>query len=242
MKHMKPFNLNSYEPNDRLDAGGSSDLSGGDPNRRKSRFLRPDFYDIPKEDSIYAKMKEMEDEDKRKPRFLRQVQSRGRETLSGRSTPLDHSSYSEDLPPRSETRTPFGDATATIPNEGQFINRAVPSLKRQNSLRESKVPLYVPNQNISLTANTHYDSSSLQPSSTTTSLMPGNPLDTSINQFTQMNQRSFRRPIHAYTGAKSEGHLRSNNQHANVSLGIIAAAERKKRQSFFSPEEPDSSQ
>ena len=250
MKHMKPFNLNSYEPNDRLDAGGSSDYTA-DPQRRVSRFLRPDFYDIPKEDSIYAKMKEIEDEDKRKPRFLRQVQTRGRETLSGRSTPLDYSSYSEEVP-RSETRTPFGDSS--VANEGQFLNRPILSLKRQNSLRETIIPINVSNQKVSVssTANTHHDTSSLRPSSsatmttsssTTTSnllnSLPGQSMEP-INQFTQTNQRS-RRPVHPYTGAKSDGQLVANS-HANISLNIIAAAERKKRQSCFGAQDPDSSQ
>ena len=246
MKHMKPFNLNSYEPNDRLDAGGSSDYTS-DPQRRKSRFLRPDFYDIPKEDSVYAKMKEIEDEDKRKPRFLRQVQTRGRETLSGRSTPLDYSSYSEEVP-RSETRTPFGDASAT--NEGQFLNRPMLSLKRQNSLRETIIPIHVSNQKVSVssTANTHHDTSSSSSTMTTSSsstasnhlnFLPGQSMDPN-NQFTQTNQRS-RRPVHPYTGAKSDGQLVANS-HANISLNIIAAAERKKRQSCFGAQDPDSSQ
>ena len=46
-----------------------------------------------------------------------------------------------------------------------------------------------------------------------------------------------RRPIHPYVGAKSDGQLL--NKHAHVTLNVIAAAERKKRQSFFHQEEKD---
>ena len=48
------------------------------------------------------------------------------------------------------------------------------------------------------------------------------------------NAQLYRRTIKPYLGAKSEGHLL--NKHANVSLNIIAAAERKKRQSYVGTE------
>ena len=88
-------------------------------------------------------MKELEEEDKKKPRFLRVVQSRARESTSGRSTPLEMGSYSEDRS-RSDTRTPvidYGDSSTPI-SEGQFLNRAL-TLKRQSSLKEPSSRLSV---------------------------------------------------------------------------------------------------
>ena len=113
---MKPFSTNSLDTHDRLE---SPDLSAGetvDRQRRVSRFLRPDFYDIPKEDSIYAKMKELEAEDKKKPRFLRVVQSKGKDIHSGRSTPLDFAS-DRSVSSRTETMSPTEDFT--LHSEGQ---------------------------------------------------------------------------------------------------------------------------
>ena len=218
MKHMKPYSTNSTDVNDRLEA---SDQSGdtADRQRRVSRFLRPDFYDIPKEDSIYAKMKELEDEDKKKPRFLRVVHSRGRDSNSGRSTPLD-SSYSEDRT-RMDTKTPVFDygESPTPSSEGQFLNRAL-SLKRQNSLKEPSSQLSVLNH---VVTDTPYNP---QPSFQPTCLVHD----------PETAQKS-RRPIHPYVGAKSDGQLL--NKHAHVTLNVIAAAERKKRQSFFHQEEKD---
>ena len=227
MKHMKPFSLNSTDTNDRLE---SQDLSvdAGDRQRRVSRFLRPDFYDIPKEDSIYAKMKELEDEDKKKPRFLRVVHSRARDSNSGRTTPLDSTSYSEDRS-RSDTKTPVYDygESSTPTSEGQLLNRAL-SLTRQNSLNESSRRLSVLNNVVS-------DSPSNPQPSLQTSCLVHAPETAPLVQTPQ----KYRRPIYIYGGAKSDGQLL--NKHAHVTLNIIAAAERKKRQSFFPQEVPDSS-
>merc|ERR1711892_945002 len=85
--------LESPEP---LSDGGNGD------KRRVSRFLRPDFYDIPKEDSIYAKMRELEDDDTKNSRHLRV----GRTSKSGRSTPLDYSSYNKEDRSKSDSLTP----------------------------------------------------------------------------------------------------------------------------------------
>ena len=93
--------------------------------------------------------------------------------------------------------------------------------------------MYVPNNLVSVSnSNTHHDPSSLQ-SSTSLIHKPSEAC-----QFTQMNQRDHR-PLHPYTGAKSDGQLL--NKHAAVSLGIIAAADRKKRKSVCQQEVPDSS-
>ena len=214
MKHMKPYATHSSDINDRLESADQASDTG-DRQRRVSRFLRPDFYDIPKEDSIYAKMKELEDEDKKKPRFLRVVHSRGRESNSGRSTPLD-SSFSEDRT-RSEMKTPVYDygESPTPSSEGQFLNRAL-SLKRQNSLKEPSSRLSVLNHIVSDT--------------------PSNP-QPSFHVHDPETAQKTRRPIHPYVGAKSDGQLL--NKHAHVTLNVIAAAERKKRQSFFHQDEPD---
>ena len=224
MKHMKPFSLNSTDNYDRLESTDQS-VDTGDRQRRVSRFLRPDFYEIPKEDSIYAKMKELEEEDKKKPRFLRVVQSRNRESTSGRSTPLEMGSYSEDRS-RSDTRTPvldYGDSSTPI-SEGQFLNRAL-TLKRQSSLKEPSIRLSVANHIVS--------DSPFNPE--TSSLVHSSPEAGSSPLVEKL-----RRQIHPYTGAKSDGQLL--NKHAHVTLNIIAAAERKKRQSFFQQEDSQSSQ
>ena len=217
IKHMKPFSLNSLDNNDRSE---SSDASGelGDRQRRVSRFLRPDFYDIPKENSIYAKMKELEDEDKKKPRFLRIVQSRGKDGNSGRSTPLDLITYSEDRT-RSDTMTPFGDNSS--PNsEGQFLTNA---LICQSDLNEPSSRLCVYN-------NASHFLSSPGPCLQTSTLF--HPPQT--NPFLETSLK-IERPIYPYVAAKSEGQLLY--KHAHVTSNIIAVAERKKRESFFQKDE-----
>uniref|UniRef100_A0A0K2VA38 Protein kinase domain-containing protein n=2 Tax=Lepeophtheirus salmonis TaxID=72036 RepID=A0A0K2VA38_LEPSM len=77
----------------------SNDLTYGeeDRQRRVSRFLRPDFYDTPKEDSIYAKMKELEEEEKRKSRFLKKIQARNASESCDVLSPLSSLSNQDDV-------------------------------------------------------------------------------------------------------------------------------------------------
>ena len=232
MKHMKPFSPNQAEDNSEnssriespepLSEGrGSSSRKSDDRQRRVSRFLRPDFYETPKEDSIYAKMKELEDEDKKKPRFLRVVQQRKAmgESSSGRNTPLDANFQSEDRS-NSGSQTPQPDIMQDMlrdqlspPSEGQLLNRAL-TLKRQTSLREPAVAPTSPRPPLtdhSQAAPLHqHHQHVVQPQP------PPQPVDTA-------SQR-FRRTILPYTGAKSDGQLL--NKHAKVSLNISKKREK----------------
>jgi len=218
MKHMKPFtpsqtNDNSQN-NSRLESPEPISDGGKGDTRRVSRFLRPDFYDIPKEDSVYAKMRELEDDDSKNSRYLRV----GRTSKSGRSTPLDYSSYNKEDRSKSDSLTPQHDKVegATPASEGQFLNRAL-TLTRRNSLKEPTSRLFVANSNDT-------DSSPNQALKTPTFSL----VNYTQNELPVENAQLYRRTIRPYTGAKSEGQLL--NKHANVSLNIIAAAERKKRQ------------
>jgi len=218
MKHMKPFtpsqtNDNSQN-NSRLESPEPVSDGGSGDRRRVSRFLRPDFYDIPKEDSIYAKMRELEDDDTKNSRHLRV----GRTSKSGRSTPLDYSSYNKEDRSKSDSLTPQQEKVegATPASEGQFLNRAL-TLTRRNSLKEPTSRLFVANSNDT-------DSSPNQALKPPTFSL----VNYTQNELPVENAQLYRRTIRPYTGAKSEGQLL--NKHANVSLNIIAAAERKKRQ------------
>ena len=186
-----------------------------------SRFLRPDFYDIPKEDSVYAKMRDWDDDGRN---YLR-ASAGSRSGKSGRSTPLDQA-----LTPQ-YCDTSLEAAAGSTSSEGQFQNRTPLTLTRRNSLREPTSRLY----------NSGFDSgplssNPLSPSPLPLSPNPNNPTSYSRINYTTSelpveNAQLYRRQIRPYTGAKSEGHLQATNQHANVSLNVIAAAERKKRQS-----------
>eukprot|EP00092_Neocalanus_flemingeri_P000854 GFUD01000911.1.p1 GENE.GFUD01000911.1~~GFUD01000911.1.p1 ORF type:complete len:2354 (+),score=554.15 GFUD01000911.1:527-7588(+) len=221
MKHMKPFtpthtNDNSQN-NSRLESPEPISDGGNGDKRRVSRFLRPDFYDIPKEDSVYAKMRELEDDDTKKPRYLR---VHGRTSNSGRSTPLDYSSYNKEDRSKSDSQTPTQETVegAVPASEGQFLNRAL-TLTRRNSLKEPTSRLFVANSNDT-------DSSPNPDLKTPTFSL----VNYTQNELPVENAQLYRRTIRPYTGAKSDGQLLTVNKHANVSLNIIAAAERKKRQ------------
>jgi hypothetical protein len=227
IKHMKPFSSSHANgSNNRLESPEPLN-DGGDRQRRVSRFLRPDFYDIPKEDSIYAKMKELEDEDKKKPRFLRVVHPRTRDSTSGRSTPLDFLSYSEDGI-KTDSPNIQHDLAAPV-SEGQCLPRTfIP--KCPVSSNEPPTQFAV--------ANTINSQSHNQNQCFPTPCIVHSP-ETALPTVKTSIQK-FRRVIYPYTGAKSDGQLL--NKHANVSLNIIAAAERKKRQSYFQQADADPSQ
>jgi len=218
MKHMKPFTPNqtndNSQNNSRLESPEPLSDGGNGDKRRVSRFLRPDFYDIPKEDSIYAKMRELEDDDTKNSRHLRV----GRTSKSGRSTPLDYSSYNKEDRSKSDSLTPQQEKLegAAPASEGQFLNRAL-TLTRRNSLKEPTSRLFVANSNDT-------DSSPNQALKPPTFSL----VNYTQNELPVENAQLYRRTIRPYTGAKSDGQLL--NKHANVSLNIIAAAERKKRQ------------
>ena len=213
--YTKSFNTNN---SNRYDESQIDDGHGG---RRVSRFLRPDFYDIPKEDSVYAKMRDWDDDGRN---YLR-ASAGSRSGKSGRSTPLDQA-----LTPQ-YCDTSLEAAAGSTSSEGQFQNRTPLTLTRRNSLREPTSRLY----------NSGFDSgplssNPLSPSPLPLSPSPNNPTSYSRINYTTSelpveNAQLYRRQIRPYTGAKSEGHLQATNQHANVSLNVIAAAERKKRQS-----------
>ena len=227
MKHMKPFSSShANDSHNRLESPEPTN-EGGEKQRRVSRFLRPDFYDIPKEDSIYAKMKELEDEDKKKPRFLRVVHPRTRDNVSGRSTPLDFPSYSDDGIKTDSTNIQH-DLAAPV-SEGQFLPRTL-ILKSHMSLIEPSTQISVANTISSPPSNPHqcFPTSCLVHSPET------------APPTAETSKQKLRRIIYPYTGAKSDGQLL--NKHAHVSLNIIAAAERKKRQSYFQQADADPSQ
>ena len=224
--HMKPFSPTPTNENSRDQSRLESPeplSEGTDKNRRVSRFLRPDFYETAKEDSIYAKMRELEDDQKKLPRYLR-GSNITRTTKSGRSTPLDYASYNAEERSRSDNVTPRPDSQehgGPPGTEGQFANRAL-TLTRRNSMKE-------PTSRLSL-ANNSQDV--LRPPQSIADASP-NIAPVSSNLPAE-NAQLYRRTIKPYLGAKSEGHLL--NKHANVSLNIIAAAERKKRQSYVGTE------
>ena len=224
--HMKPFSPTPTNENSRDQSRLESPeplSEGTDKNRRVSRFLRPDFYETAKEDSIYAKMRELEDDQKKLPRYLR-GSNITRTTKSGRSTPLDYASYNAEERSRSDTVTPRPDSQehgGPPGTEGQFPNRAL-TLTRRNSMKE-------PTSRLSLANNSQDVLRSPQ------SIADASPNIAPVSaNLPAENAQLYRRTIKPYLGAKSEGHLL--NKHANVSLNIIAAAERKKRQSYVGTE------
>ena len=223
---MKPFSPTPTNENSRDQSRLESPeplSEGTDKNRRVSRFLRPDFYETAKEDSIYAKMRELEDDQKKLPRYLR-GSNITRTTKSGRSTPLDYASYNAEERSRSDTVTPRPDSQehgGPPGTEGQFPNRAL-TLTRRNSMKE-------PTSRLSLANNSQDVLRSPQ------SIADASPNIAPVSaNLPAENAQLYRRTIKPYLGAKSEGHLL--NKHANVSLNIIAAAERKKRQSYVGTE------
>ena len=221
--HMKPFSPSSTEFSSVDNSRNHSRLEspeplseGTDRSRRTSRFLRPDFYDTPKEDSIYAKMRDLAEEDKKVPRYLRSSNIT-RLTKSGRSTPQDYNSEDRS---KSDSVTPRQDNQDLGP-EGQLPNKAL-TIIRRNSMKE-------PTSRLSLANN------ELRPSGLFTPEVSNHPAPTPVSAtLPAENAQLYRRTIKPYLGAKSEGHLL--NKHANVSLNIIAAAERKKRQPYVGTE------
>ena len=214
--YAKSFNTNNTNRYD------ESQLDDGYGGRRVSRFLRPDFYDIPKEDSVYAKMRDMDDDG----RSYMRANAGSRSGKSGRSTPLD-----QPLTPQ-YCDTSLEAGAGSTGSEGQFQNRTSLTLTRRNSLREPTSRLY----NSGFDSGPQLSSNPLSPSPLPLSPSPNNPTSYSRINYTTSelpveNAQLYRRQIRPYTGAKSEGHLQATNQHANVTLNVIAAAERKKRQS-----------
>ena len=114
----------------------------------------------------------------------------------------------------------------------KFRNKSSLTLTRRNSLREPG----------SRNFNNFVDSIPplASPPSLSNPLSPSPLPQSPIPTYSRMNYTSselpvenaqlYRRQIRPYTGAKSEGQL-LNAKHANLSHNVIAAAERKKRQS-----------
>jgi len=203
--------------NSRYEDGASdSDSYGG---RRVSRFLRPDFYDTPKEDSVYAKMREIDDDSARN--YLR-ANAGSRSGKSGRSTPL------ECLTPQYCDVTSLEGGAGPHGSEGQSHSR-VTTLTRRNSLRE-------PTRRHCNSVEVDLPAAPLPPN---TSVPPYSRMNYTQSELPVENSQLYRRPIRPYQGAKSDGQLL--NKHANVTLNIIAAAERKKRQSQSISQQPSSS-
>ena len=197
------------------DTASDSDSYGG---RRVSRFLRPDFYDTPKEDSVYAKMREIDEDSARN--YLR-ANAGSRSGKSGRSTPL------ECLTPQYCDTSLEGGAAPHV-SEGQSQSR-VTTLTRRNSMREPTSRDY----------NRVSPPAAPLPLPPNTSVPPYSRMNYTQSELPVENSQLYRRPIRPYQGAKSDGQLL--NKHANVTLNIIAAAERKKRQSQSISQQPGSS-
>ncbi|XP_071744389.1 uncharacterized protein [Lepeophtheirus salmonis] len=183
----------------------SNDLTYGeeDRQRRVSRFLRPDFYDTPKEDSIYAKMKELEEEEKRKSRFLKKIQARNASESCDVLSPLSSLSNQDDV--IMPLHTPSN-------GEGQFSS----NVSRDKEQLTSQV-LVNPSSKVSF----HCPQPFVAHNKPISSDNPSCPVPIS-----ELNKR---RIIYPYGGAKSDGPL---NKHALISNSIIAAAERKKRETY----------
>ncbi|CAB4064333.1 unnamed protein product [Lepeophtheirus salmonis] len=164
----------------------SNDLTYGeeDRQRRVSRFLRPRFLrHSPKEDSIYAKMKELEEEEKRKSRFLKR---KSKPAMLQRVVMFClHCQFSSNVSRDKEQLT-----SQVLVNPSSKVSFHCPQ------------PFVAHNKPIS-------------------SDHPSCPVPIS-----ELNKR---RIIYPYGGAKSDGPL---NKHALISNSIIAAAERKKRETY----------
>ena len=217
--YMKSNNSSRYE-----DAQSDSDGYGA---RRVSRFLRPDFYDIPKEDSVYTKMRDVDDE-----RSYVRNNAGSRSGKSGRSTPLEFSSGTKNDPlsPQfcdTSGLDTSGNAEGQLPTTRNLSS--LTTVARRNSLREPPTRLQLFNNCVDSVAP-------LSPP-------PGPPVPSysrinyTAGELPVENPGLYRRQIRPYSGAKSEGELLLNNKHANVTLNVIAAAERKKRQSqcYYQP-------
>ena len=193
------------------------DSDGGYGGRRISRFLRPDFYDTAKEDSVYAKMRDYDEDSSRS--YMR-ANAGSRTGKSGRSTPLDFNSRTETLSPQ------FCDTSMEAASEGQSQNKSslTSSLTRRNSLRE---PSRLFNNSVSCVDSLPTSSSLSNPPPTTSYSR----INYNSSELPVENNQLYRRTIRPYTGAKSDGQLLT--KHANVALNVIAAAERKKRQSLL---------
>ena len=121
------------------------------------------------------------------------------------------------------------------PTEGQLHkqNRTL-TLSRRNSMREPSVR-HFNNDSVQCAPSNTYSQSPLPANLCSPSPIPSNPMPTytrmnyTTSELPVENAQLYRRTIRPYTGAKSDGQLLS--KHANVSLNVIAAAERKKRQS-----------
>ena len=146
----------------------------------------------------------------------------------GRVTPSDA------LSPQFCDTNPLGGGESVGASEGQFRNKSSLTLTRRNSLREPGSRHF----------NNFVDVDSIpslaSPTSLSNPLSPSPLPQTPVPTYSRMNYTSselpvenaqlYRRQIRPYAGAKSEGELLTA-KHANLSHNIIAAAERKKRQS-----------
>ena len=214
----------SYNPNTSSRYEDETDYSG----RRVSRFLRPDFYDIPKDESVYAKMRDLDDE-----RSYVRANAGSRSGKSGRSTPLDFNSKQDSslTPQFCDTSLEGG---AMPPSEGQLPHRTL-TLTRRNSMREPSVRHFNSHDSVQSTPPNNISLYPLPANLSSQSPQPNDPLPSysrmnyTSSELPVENAQLYRRTIRPYTGAKSDGQLLT--KHANVTLNVIAAAERKKRQS-----------
>ena len=150
----------------------------------------------------------------------------GSRGAGGRTTPP-----SEALSPQYCDTNPLGGGESAGVSEGQFPNRSSLTLTRRNSLREPSSRHFNNHVGTDPVGALPSLSNPLSPSP-----LPQSPLPTysrinyTSSELPAENAHLYRRQIRPYTGAKSEGQL-LNAKHANVTLNVIAAAERKKRQS-----------
>ena len=240
--------------------------------RRVSRFLRPDFYDTPKEESIYNRHEDEDDRGKTTSRFLQAVRDRKSSLDSSSDYHMEDSNQHQMNPGYHE------DHRRTPTAEGQFLVRP---LTTKNKLPPP--PLCTSSATISSTTSPSTTSSSYtHPILATTinvksivkpvSIRPPPPLKapspppvspppyptspppplpstaavrslpwvksgpgrarhqaTSPPPVQPTELTRTRRQILPYGGAKSDGLV---NQHVFISSHVIAAAERKKRESY----------
>ncbi len=175
--------------------------------RRVSRFLRPDFYDRPKDE---------EDVELFPPADA--VAAAAAATPWRASVVENH----QKAPPArgvfQGSNAASAGNTKAPPSEGQFLSRAL-TLKRQHSLKEQHQQEPLPSPTTSCPTPPY--SSRPRPS-------PSCPSPPAVPPEKRKEDVIKRRTILPYCGAKSDGLLL--NQHAFVTCNVIAAAQRRKRE------------
>ena len=246
--------------------------------RRVSRFLRPDFYDTPKEESIYGRDDEADGGQKTTSRFLKAVRERKssfdsteadpRPAQQGERPPTAEGQFLvRDLTDKrtSEVNHPPGPESSTAPSATSSIStfsssatttsctsppppptlnavnpitvkpiliRPPPPVKAPSPPPASPPPYRNPRSSPPPQSSAK---SAAAPAATARSLpwvksAPNRPyLPPTSPPPSRPDHTRTRRTIHPYGGAKSDGLI---NQHAFVACHVIAAAERKKRESY----------